>query len=91
MAPLPMAAAPGDPELPDDLKDAIEQKMEGTGAEAKATLVIKEALDGEQIKRLKELYGNKPAIDKNIDKAVEAVGKSASVDTDDPQETPGEG
>lgn len=79
------------PELADDLKALTEQTTEGTGAKAKVTLVIKEALNDEQVKRLKEAYGNKPAINKNIDKAVKAVGQGASADSDDRDETAGEG
>jgi CRISPR-associated protein Csb1 len=71
------------PELPDDLKAVTEQIVDGTGAKAKVTLAIKEALTEDQVKRLKEAYGNKPAINKNIDKAVKAVGEAPAVDTAD--------
>jgi CRISPR-associated protein Csb1 len=79
------------PELGDDLKAVTEQTTEGTGAKAKVMLVIKEALNDEQVRRLKEAYGNKPAINKNIDKAVKAVGQIASADSDDQAENAVEG
>jgi CRISPR-associated protein Csb1 len=78
------------PELAEDLKALTEQTTEGSGAKAKATLVIKEALNEEQVTRLKEAYGNKPAINKNIDKAVKALGQSVATDSGDQDEPAGE-
>jgi CRISPR-associated protein Csb1 len=79
------------PELDDELKAVTEQTTDGTGAKAKVTLVIKEALTDEQVKRLKEAYGNKAATNKSIDKAVKAVGQSVPADTADDDATTGEG
>jgi CRISPR-associated protein Csb1 len=85
-----LPAGTAHPELPEDIKTATEQATEGTGAKAKITLVIKEALTDDQVSRLKAAYGNKPAINKNIDKALKAVAGAAAADVPD-DEAAGEG